>query len=277
MRGFCDRPDYRVRTGPPDELVESSGVAVDVVIRSGVEGELVESELTTVAKRFPAAETAPEIGIDLTLPIGGVSSRPDPRTGGSSYVGHGMEYIAAVTGLTVAAIETMLANPGNVLHQNGEPRHVIGRTLSEEELIILSIIGGTIYAAGKGYAMDPCGTIVWTTEQRDDVTEDEPWPDDATRDDKPINSLDRVRKLLEYEDLVRIVVGSSQTYYIVQLGTNQFVTFVAKDIAIIGGLLLWTTRWGNGAYFKSIEEALKDIRRYEGGEPDEVIDPETDC
>lgn len=73
------------------------------------------------------------------------------------------------------------------------------------------------------------------------------------------------------------MVGSSQTYYIVQIGTNQFVTFVAKDIAIITGLLLWTTRWGKGAYFKSIEEAMDDIRDYEGGEPDEIIDPETDC
>ncbi len=164
-----------------------------------------------------------------------------------------LEYIAVVTGLTVAAIETLLVNPGNVLHQNGEISHVIGRPLSEEELIILTIIDGTIQAASRSTTHEDC--LGREIEIETDDNNDHPFKDEVDKAD----IIDALKN--PFNDA--LYIAADGLYYI---GVSSGGTWFALRVIEHVGVLKLPTILTNTA-FNTGEDVLDYLREQKDAEP----------
>jgi hypothetical protein len=133
--------------------------------------------------------------------------------------GWGYAIIAATTLLSVPGVVDSVRY-GSVVDGRGEWEYIINRPLTEEELIILTIIGGTIYAANR--IQD---TTDGTCEERVVAYDQDDVEKHASRDDKgPIDAIDILEAINNPDTYGKIIEGSTTfVYYLLQLDNGGWM------------------------------------------------------
>lgn len=240
---------------------EGASVAVS---SDPVEGEEIQETFDRPVPETPTEETweTPD-GLEITLPSGAVYEDP---TAGEIDRGFGWEYITETTSLTHSAIGNAIETPAEIVREEDDVRYVIGEGLSEQEKLIISIIGGTVAAASHTPAYnEDCGATV-NIDQGDN-------PEHALRDGKPI---DEVTTLVEVvENPTRVVDAGHKRYYILKLGTNR-VVMISTQLIDSAYQVLKTTLTGDGPdnAYRTIDNAMSDIQDTHGDDYQIVHDPE---
>jgi len=229
-------------------LAASATMETNVI---GQSGEVLQESSSQIAETFEN----PDIG-EVELPNGYV------ETVNGVTRGTGRAYIRATSELTIGEIGNAYSN-GERIGSDGAVEYIIGS--SDDESIILSIIGGTLMAASKTVS-DPCNDFVNVDERGDH----------ATRDGKPVDEVSTLRELIRNE-VVKIIDVASKRYYIAQFGGGYIL------IASQGSPGYWIvqtvlTSGSANQVFSTIEQAYKNIPGKEN-EKGTVYDPEEgiDC
>ncbi|MFC7046962.1 hypothetical protein ACFQH6_17535 [Halobacteriaceae archaeon GCM10025711] len=239
-------------------------------------GNAVRSDVLVGAEAvYQPTETA--LQTEVTLPTGAVSTAAhDARIASDVQHGYGWRYIAATTSITQADIEHVLANPTGI-YREGDVILVIGRSLTSKDKIILSIIGGTIMAAGNGYATDPChGTVIDSEDREDHYTRD---PDNTPK--KPYDDRSSVEKVLEAADYIVIANNRGKRYYISKISQNTWTVIVVdmmKNANNMGPRIrtLLTDKDRGKSFIRSFDDAMRYVRD-NANSIDEVIDVNNGC
>jgi len=229
-------------------------------------------QVTSFLTAEPVSEWEGPVAGQVTLPEGFV------ETANGQTRGHGWAYIQATSGVTQDQIGAILEN-GEHVSGDGLRDYVIGQ--AGERTIILTIIGGTLMAADSferpvehDSSESNCNGDDFTVKTENERNTGPDNPEHTIGDEKPINSLDKLDRILKNPDRI-VDFGPRRYLFKVYDNGKTAVVKLHKNMKYDDVYELITQLTGNdGGLYDSLEEATDKIEEEEedGKDPSKEID-----